>query len=337
MIDILDKIEGLKFIKTPEFSSSGSLVLDYIVSGKMDGKGGWPLGQIVEIIGEPASGKSYICGRSIAMFQEKYGQDALIFYDDTEAAANSSWMETLGVKFDNTFLCSSLHTEAVTEFTRLIMNIKEPWSSSVTATQCFKRLRAMCEHEALKDKKLLFIVDSIGNLSCTYEMEHEGDRVDQGQRAKEIKQSIRLSIDVIAKRQALLLVTNHLISGPGGYGDNKYAGGGGGLKFGSTIRVEFGNPGKIKEEKDIIGVRLFVQTIKSRYTPPFSRAELNMYWDKAIPKYDGVVDKLVELGEINQNGGWFSLKDSEEKVRKADLSARFEAGEFTDILERVSK
>jgi hypothetical protein len=113
--------------------------------------------------------------------------------------------------------------------------------------------------------------------------------------------------------------------------------GGGGFKFGSTVRLDFSKPAKIKEGEEIVGNRLFVEVTKSRYVPPFSKAELNLYWDKAIPKYEGMVEQLVKLGKIDQHGGWYTLPNDEKKWRKSELLELMESGGLDELLKEVSK
>ena len=68
-----------------DFISTGSTLLDYIISNRRDG--GVPVGKLTEIAGEEASGKSLLCAHIIANTQRKGG---IAVYIDSENAANPS-------------------------------------------------------------------------------------------------------------------------------------------------------------------------------------------------------------------------------------------------------
>ena len=76
--------------------STGSTLLDYIISNRRDG--GIPVGKLTTIAGESASGKSLIVTQILANTQKMGG---IAVYIDTENAASPDFMEQLGLDTKN--------------------------------------------------------------------------------------------------------------------------------------------------------------------------------------------------------------------------------------------
>jgi len=336
---LLDKIKDIELI-TRDFVSTGSLVLDYIVSGRMDGTGGWPLGSFVEISGDEATGKTFTALQSVASFQEKFGEDAFVFYDDIEEGINPSFLEKIGVKLDGTFICTSLHPETVIEITKEVFSFlakdvepsarsafnqraKEGFASSYTIWECFQRIRGLCLHPDLKGKRKLFVIDSLAPLSGEMEAERGYTITDQGQRAKEVKQGIRATNAGITAGN-LLIAINHVIYSQTG----KTTSSGKGFDFASNVRLQFTKPTPIKKDGKIVGIELHAKCLKTRWAPPFQEADVELYWETGVPRYSGVVKKLVEMGKLVQKGGWYYLPDQEKAMREKDVIELIERGEI---------
>ena len=79
-----------------EWLSTGSTVLDTIISNDVEADGGIPVGRLTEISGEAATGKSLLSYMILRDCQEKGGVPVLI---DTENAANEDFLHLLGLKF----------------------------------------------------------------------------------------------------------------------------------------------------------------------------------------------------------------------------------------------
>ena len=82
--------------ETKEWLSTGSTILDTIISNDIDAEGGIPVGKLVEISGEAASGKSLLSYMILKDCQDKGGIPVLI---DTENAANEDFLRLIGLEF----------------------------------------------------------------------------------------------------------------------------------------------------------------------------------------------------------------------------------------------
>ena len=72
------------------FVDTGNLAMNWLISGQLNG--GYPLGRITELDGDPSTGKSLLC--EMAMIDPTID---LIVYFDTEAAMNIEFLKFLGV------------------------------------------------------------------------------------------------------------------------------------------------------------------------------------------------------------------------------------------------
>ena len=79
----LDEDLGIKTgVESPvrEWVTTGNYALDWAISGKLIG-GGFPLGRVVEVFGDPSTGKSILLMNVMKATQDLGGE---AFYDDPE-------------------------------------------------------------------------------------------------------------------------------------------------------------------------------------------------------------------------------------------------------------
>ena len=337
---ILEKLREKELVKR-EFVSTGSLVLDYIISGKMDGSGGWPLGSFAEISGDEAAGKTFCALQTVASFQKKFGDEGFIFYDDVEGGINPEFAEKIGVDINATnFICTSMHEDIAVELTKEVFaNLAKQvdtsarskfnelaqsgFASSYTIWECFQRILAICRYPEFEKMRKLFVIDSLANLAGETETDRGFTMVDQGQRAKEVRQGIRAVNSVILSGN-LLLVVNHVIYSQTG----KSTSSGKGFDFASNVRLQFTKPSPIKEGGKVVGVELHAHCLKTRWAAPFQEAHIELFWERGVPKYSGLVPKLVELGKLVQRGGWYYLPGREKAMREREVLELIENGKI---------
>jgi len=339
-MSLFEKLQNKSFVKR-DFVSTGSLVLDFIISGRMDGSGGWPLGSFAEISGDEATGKTFCALQTVASFQRRFGDKCFIFYDDIEGGINPEFARKIGVDLDSaTFLCTSMHEDVVIELTKEVFEFlakqvdpsarakynevaKSGFSCSYSIWECFQRIRGICLHPDFSGLRKLFVIDSLANLAGESETEKGFTVVDQGHRAKEVRQGIR-AISPYILNGNLLLVINHVIYSQSG----KTTSTGKGFDFASNVRLQFTRPTPIREGGRIVGVELHAHCLKTRWAPPFQEAHIELYWEKGVPKYSGVIPKLVEFGVLIQKGGWYYLPGDEKAMREKDVLQLLEEGKI---------
>ena len=125
---------------------TGILALNWLISGKFDG--GYPVGRITELDGDPGTGKSLLCQMAMAD-----PTNELIIYFDTEAALSKDFMTFLGVD-PSKVLYEPIDTiEQITEISQEVLN------TIIMNKQT--------------NKKVLMIIDSIALASTEKEMDPE--------------------------------------------------------------------------------------------------------------------------------------------------------------------
>ena len=128
---------------------TGCYILNAVMSGSL--YGGVPNNKITAFAGEPATGKTFFVLNIVRSFLEANPDGGVVYYD-TEAAVTKQMMESRGI---NT--------------TRVI--ISEPDTIQKFRHHALKMLDAYIETPANKRPPMIFVLDSLGQLSTTKEME----------------------------------------------------------------------------------------------------------------------------------------------------------------------
>src|SRR5258708_1816883 len=76
-----------------DFIASGCKLLDCVIGG------GWPLGRIVNIVGDRSTGKTLLAMEAMANFLTRYPKGKA-YYRETEAAFDKEYAMALGIPMD---------------------------------------------------------------------------------------------------------------------------------------------------------------------------------------------------------------------------------------------
>ena len=283
---VCDGLEEFGIVSpTRWYLHTGSLALDYRISMKVDSRGGYPSGCVVELFGEPSTGKSLLLAKAAAEAQ-KIG--ILPVIADAEGRWDDEFAAKQGV---DTTKRKLFIPETVEEF----------------AVASHKILKGCAE----KGTRVLLILDSLAILSTLKETEdiEEGDmKMDQGRKAQRIKQAIRVLRSLVGSTGSIMLIANHVIAVPGSYTHQKVTPGGGGVPFQSSVRIELLNatPIKIAGKDMALGVQLHAKVAKNSVAPPFGTCDIDLYWESGVDKYSGLIDIMVDQDIITQGGAWYT-------------------------------
>ena len=102
--------------------------------------------------------------------------------------------------------------------------------------------------------------------------------------------------------------------------------GGGAVVYQASIRLGLMPHGKLKtkETNTILGVISEITTTKNRFAPPFRKCELEIWFDKGMSKYSGLISLLTNLGIIKLgNGGWYETVNNSFKFQSKDISTKW--------------
>lgn len=297
--------------------STGSMLLDYIVSNRRDG--GLPEGRIVEIFGPPSIGKSHIATQ-IARSSQQLG--GIVVYIDTENATSVENLAALGVDVSKRFVYADTH--------------------------CTEEVFDIAEKTILKAKSLAknipitIIWDSVAATSPKAELEGAYDANTIGLQARTIGKGMRKITGVIGDQNVLFVCLNQTRVKIGVmHGDPTTTPGGNAIPFHASVRIKLGAGQQIKNADDeVIGINVWAKTIKNKVAPPFRRADFRIIFGKGIEEGEEMFDVLRAAGSrefenhtvcFDGAGAWkvFWVKDS---TGKTILEKKFHKKEFNELL-----
>jgi RecA/RadA recombinase len=255
------------------YVDSGSYMFNALVSGSIFG--GVPSNKITAIAGESSTGKTFFC-LGVVQHYLASNPDAGVVYFESEAAITKSMIDERGIDGNRMIL---VPVTTVQEF----------------RTQAIKILDKYLEQKEDDRKPMMFVLDSLGMLSTSKEMQDSADGKDTRDmtRAQVVKAIFRILTLKLGKAGVPMLVTNHTYDVVGAYVPTKEMGGGSGLKYAASTIIYL-SKSKEKDGKEVVGNIIKAKAAKSRLTKENSQVETRLFYDaRGLDKYYG----LLELGE----------------------------------------
>ena len=267
---------------------TGSYILNALLSGSI--YGGVPDNKITAFAGESATGKTYFVLGVVRAFLDKNPDGAVVYYD-TEAAVTKGMMEARGIDTNRVILA-------------------EPDTIQKFRTHALKMLEAYDKHPIDKRPPMMMVLDSLGLLSTTKEMEDstEGKETRDMTKAQTIKAAFRVLTLKLAKVKVPMLVTNHVYEMVGSYIPQKEMGGGSGLKYAASTIAYLGKK-KERDGDEIVGNIIKVNMHKSRLSKENSKVEVLLTYDKGLDKYYGLLDLAEKHKIFNKVSTRYELPD----------------------------
>jgi RecA/RadA recombinase len=236
------------FSEVDDWIPTGNYLLNAQLSGSLFG--GIPNTRSLGLMGDPGTGKSFVC-LNVAREAQKKGYD--VIYCDTEGAIDKSTAVKFGIDV-NKVRYQPIRT--VSEFQTFVSNLVSIVNKS---------------KEAGASPKILLIVDSLGMLSTDKELNDAmvgKNAADMGAKAKELRKLFRvITLDLTAARIPLIC-TNHVYAG-GGFFPTKESSGGDGPIFAMSV-ISFLSKAQLKEGNSSTKTGIIVTSNlkKSRFTIP---------------------------------------------------------------------
>ena len=281
--------EGVSAGDTAGYIDTGSYIFNALLSGSI--YGGIPNNKITAIAGETSTGKTFFCLGIVQHFLES-NPDAGVIYFESESAISKQMIEDRGIDSNRMLL---VPVTTVQEF-RL---------------QAIKILDKYIEQSAEERKPLMFVLDSLGMLSTTKEVEDSeaGKETRDMTRAQVVKSIFRVLTLKLGKANVPLIVTNHTYDVVGAYIPTKEMGGGSGLKYAASTIVYLSKK-KEKDGKEIIGNIIKCKTAKSRLTKENSSVETRLFYDRGLDRYYGLLELGEKHGVLERKGNRFIIGES---------------------------
>ena len=297
------------------FIDTGCYMLNAVLSGSI--YGGVPDNKVTAFAGESATGKTYFVLGVVKSFLDSNKSAGVVYYD-TEAAVTKQMMEERGI-----------------DTTRVI--ISEPDTIQKFKTHALKMLDAYEKQPEDKRPPMMFVLDSLGLLSTTKEMEDslEGKETRDMTKAQMIKAAFRVLTLKLAKVKVPMLVTNHVYEVVGSYVPTKELGGGTGLKYAAST-IAMLSKKKEKDGTDVIGNIIKIKMYKSRLSKENQEASVLLTYSKGLDRYYGLLD-LAEKYEIFKKVSTRYELPSGEKVFGKNINEEPEKYFTEDILKQLDE
>ena len=274
-----------------EFSGcidTGSFALNALLSGSI--YGGVPNNKVTAFAGESATGKTFFMLGVLKQFLDANPEGGVIYFD-TEAAVTKSMMEARGVDTKRVVISEP---DTIQKFRHTALQIIEKYSAQPEA----------------KRKPMMMVLDSLGQLSSTKEIEDtaEGKETKDMTKASILKATFRVLNLKLAKIGVPLLVTNHVYDVVGAYIPTKEMSGGSGLKYTASTIVMLSKK-KDKDGTEVVGNIVKAKLVKSRLTKENALVEVKITYSTGLDRYYGLLEIAEKYDIIKKVSTRYELPD----------------------------
>ena len=295
---------------------TGSYILNALLSGSI--YGGIPDNKITAFAGESATGKTFFVLGIVRAFLDKNPTGAVVYYD-TEAAVTRQMMESRGI-----------------DTARVI--IAEPDTIQKFKTHALKLIEAYEKQPADQRPPMMFVLDSLGLLSTSKEMEDslEGKDVRDMTKSQVIKAAFRVLTLKLAKVKVPMLVTNHVYEVVGSYVPTKEISGGSGLKYAASTIAMLSKKKEKDGDGEIIGNQIKIKTFKSRLSKENHDATVLLTYNKGLDRYFGLLELAEKYEVIKKVSTRYELPDGR-KVFGKEINNNPELYFTEEVLARLEE
>lgn len=285
--------------------------LDWIISGRADGTGGLPCGRIIELFGDPSSGKSLMLAHILAATQKLGGIPALI---DAEATFDWNFAKSIGLNPKEMLYTKAYRKEKVKKKvigkTGKVEEVEIEVVVAASVERTTQLLMDLIDITCYEHPGVLLVIglDSVAVLTTEHELD-EPDKKDLT-KAGELRKFVRKLEGKISELDIMLICTNHVIANIDanpfihkvGPREMKSTPGGSGLPFGSSLRLDLKRGKDIKENNVVIGHEIWAFTHKSKIFPARKTTIVDMKFDKGVEPNSGLLDLLVNHSVVEEMG-----------------------------------
>ena len=281
--------EGVDSADITSFIDTGSYSFNALLSGSIFG--GLPSNKITAIAGEAATGKTFFALGICKNFLDK-NKDAGVIYFESESAISKEMIVSRGVDATRMVI---VPVATVQEF----------------RNQSIKILDKYLEQSEDKRKPLMFVLDSLGMLSTTKEMEDtaEGKETRDMTRSQIVKSTFRVLTLKLGKAKVPMIMTNHTYDVIGSMYPQKEMGGGSGLKYAASSIIYLGKRKEKDADNEVIGNIIHCKNYKSRLTKENAQIDVRLTYKSGLDRYYGLLEIAEEAGIFKKVSTRYELPD----------------------------
>lgn len=279
--------------------STGNLALNRLISGSFHK--GIPQGRVTCLAGPSNAGKSFILSNAVKNAQ---AEGAFVLMLDSEHALDIGYLKKIGVDVSE----DKFQYAGVTTFNDVVSVVSE-------FIHAYEKAYGRDNRES---PRVVIALDSVDMLITSTENENfeKGQQKgDQGQRAKQAKHMLRTIVSRIKRNPMAFLITHQvypntdLMNGQGLWIINNA------IRY-SASQILLITPKKLKEGSELVGVRMGVETFKSRFAQTGLKTEVEVPYASGMNPYSGFLDMMEDMGVVTASGAWKSLEIPGQPVKK---------------------
>ena len=307
--------DGIDSADVTSFIDTGSYSFNALLSGTI--YGGMPSNKITAIAGEAATGKTFFALGICKAFLDK-DPEAGIIYFESESAISKQMIEARGIDSKRMVI---VPVATVQEF----------------RNQSIKILDKYMEQTEKIRKPLMFVLDSLGMLSTTKEMEDTaaGKETRDMTRSQIVKSTFRVLTLKLGRANCPLIMTNHTYDVIGSMFPQKEMGGGSGLKYAASSIIYLSKR-KEKEGTEVIGNIIHCKNFKSRLTKENAMIDVKLTYKTGLDKYYGLIELGEEAGVFKKVSTRYEMPDGT-KVFGKNINENPEKYFTKEVLDKIDE
>ena len=266
-----------------QYISTGSILLDYIISNKRNG--GVPSGRLVEVCGLESTGKSFL-GYQILAQTQKIGGIAILI--DTENSTDKDLLPQLGLDVKKLVYLQPDTVEDVFE----------------TIEHTVKKIK-----ESNIDRPVTIVWDSVAATPAKAELDADYSANTMGLGARVVSRSLRKIMKFIGVNNVTLVFINQLrmkLNLMNKYEDPYVSPYGKAIPFHASVRIRLTHDSKsdlvVKDEtdktKEYSGVGVKAKIVKNKICPPFRTCTFSIEFYKGVSEDFQLFEKFTQSSPI---------------------------------------
>lgn len=277
------------------YFDTGSYALNWCVSN-LAVTGGVPGGRVVEIFGDPSTGKSLIIYKVMACVTQRGGY---VILDDTESCYMEPYAAKLGVDVKRVI---PLDSDTVEEHFERVLELHTKTRALLGPTV-----------------PILIALDSLAMLRTKHEAETEIDKRDLSKASVVRKGMRQLRIAMRRDNYTCYIVANHVIANIGDRYRPRTTPGGKAVPFQCSARIELELRGKVREEKTnrVLGVETYANIVKNKVIEPFRSCRLRIMYRTGLVSGFGLYEVAKTAGVVRptRSEGWYRMDGVKSKFQ----------------------
>ncbi|MDB4343011.1 recombinase RecA [bacterium] len=310
--------DGIDSADVTSFIDTGSYAFNALLSGTI--YGGMPSNKITAIAGEAATGKTFFALGICKAFLDK-DPDAGIIYFESESAISKQMIEARGIDSKRMVI---VPVATVQEFRNQSIKILDKYIEQTEKTR----------------KPLMFVLDSLGMLSTTKEMEDTaaGKETRDMTRSQIVKSTFRVLTLKLGRANIPMIMTNHTYDVIGSMFPQKEMGGGSGLKYAASSIIYLSKR-KDKEGTEVVGNIIHCKNFKSRLTKENAMIDVKLTYKTGLDKYYGLIELGEEAGIFKKVSTRYEMPDGSKVFGKNinDNPEKYFTKEVLDKIDETAK